>query len=239
MTFFLASSSLFFICKRVACVFLSLSLIIWVTAAIWAGSLFCCASCNSLANWILLWSCLSNFCCNKLVAYEQLIANYFATNKPPLGKTDNQEVISDENYQLLDKILTDFQDSLPEEEENEENNNPNTPPQDGTPLFSPAVASLSTQAQEMEKKIAQLISSANPANTNDPAEYMKILKGILLKSTEGKKILTDIKAWLTDYQQITSFINEDEKNFSLKDVLTKNPDDPQEKLSAKFIHFYY
>ena len=118
--------------------------------------------------------------------YEQLTNNYLTTNKSSLGKKSSnqiEEAIDDKYYQLLDKIIADFQASLPEEEE--------TPDPEE---FSQAVTNLTNQALAIESKIAKLISTANPPNTSDQGEYMKILKGILLKSAQGKKVLADIKA---------------------------------------------
>ncbi|WNE40524.1 MAG: hypothetical protein GBAus27B_000591 [Mycoplasmataceae bacterium] len=130
-----------------------------------------------------------------LPAYEQLVNNHFASNQPNLGVKSNDGIetaISEEHYQLLDQIIVDFQASLPKKEDQPE-----------TPVPSQAVTDLNNKALAINTRMAELVSLANPPNTNDQTKYMQILKGILLKSAQGKKVLADIKQWLTDYQQLT------------------------------------
>lgn len=164
----------------------------------------------------------------QLPAYEQLTANYFATNKNNLGIKNSsgiEEAIADQHYQLLDQIISDFQANLPKDQ-------PKTPEE--VPLFSQAAANLSTQAETINTRMATLISAENPPNTNDQGEYMKILKGILLKSAEGKKILTDIRKWLVNYQSLNDLEKKQlEQKFSAFDQINKTKLDTKKKDQEK------
>ncbi|WNE40724.1 MAG: hypothetical protein mread185_000181 [Mycoplasmataceae bacterium] len=136
----------------------------------------------------------------------QLQVGYFNQIKPLLGKVEdgNASTTADEQrYQLLDKIVEEFQATLSEEDKDDNSNAPqsNPQPQDGTPLFSRNVATLSFEAQQIEQQIEEITAGlSQPSNL---AEFNQNLKARLLNSAKGKKIIEKVKQWLIAYKKLT------------------------------------
>jgi len=161
-----------------------------------------------------------------LPAYESLTANYFTTNKPNLGIKSNNQIeaaIAEEHYQLLDQILLDFQ-ALPQEKKPQDD--PNDHPLAVTLLQNQALT-LQAQISELLKaktttnldvnlmaELVRLFGQEMQQQGQTEPDFAQLLMTkknpacqplfkVLLTYPASKDIVTGIKAWLVDYQQLS------------------------------------